>query len=282
MSGTTETTPAGGDIRIVVREKYGSIAEGRTGCCGATATEEARQSSCGSVGCCGVGDGEAVLSQIGYTAEQAAALPEGANLGLGCGNPLAYAGLQPGEVVLDLGSGAGIDCFLAAREVGPAGRAIGVDMTASMVEKARANAAKSGVTNVEFRLGEIEHLPVADSSVDVIISNCVVNLSPEKAQVFRDSLRVLKPGGRMLISDLVLTRPLTPEMRNNVDLYVGCVAGASLKDEYLGLMREAGFADVEVVAETGYSVGQELLQPGSAEADAFHSVISAKIRARKP
>jgi SAM-dependent methyltransferase len=282
MSGTTETTPAGGDIRTVVREKYGSIAEGRTGCCGATANEAAGQSSRAAVGCCGVSDGEAVLSQIGYTAEQAAALPEGANLGLGCGNPLAYAGLKHGEVVLDLGSGAGIDCFLAAREVGPTGRAIGVDMTASMVEKARANAAKTGVANVEFRLGEIEHLPVADSSVDVIISNCVVNLSPEKAQVFRDALRVLKPGGRMLISDLVLTRPLTPEMRNSVDLYVGCVAGASLKDEYLGLMREAGFADVEVVAETGYSVGQELLQPGSAEADAFHSVVSAKIRARKP
>ncbi|MEO5617404.1 MAG: arsenite methyltransferase [Candidatus Eisenbacteria bacterium] len=282
MSKTIETSAQGGDIRTVVREKYGSIAEGRTGCCSATATEEARQSSCGAVGCCGVGDGEAVLAQIGYTAEQAASLPEGANLGLGCGNPLAHAALQPGEVVLDLGSGAGIDCFLAAREVGATGRAIGVDMTAAMIEKARANAAKSGANNVEFRLGEIEHLPLADASVDVIISNCVVNLSPEKAQVFRESLRVLRPGGRMLISDLVLTRPLTREMQNNVDLYVGCVAGASLKDDYLRLMREAGFADVEVVAETGYSVGQELLQPGSAEADAFHSVVSAKIRARKP
>jgi len=281
MSGTTEAASTG-DIRVVVRERYGAIAEGRTGCCSATVTEESREQNCGTVGCCGVGDGDAVLAQVGYTAEQAASLPEGANLGLGCGNPLAYAALQPGEVVLDLGSGAGIDCFLAAREVGPAGRAIGVDMTASMLQKARANAARVQATNVEFRLGEIEHLPVADASVDAIISNCVVNLSPDKPQVFREALRVLRPGGRMLISDLVLTRPLSPQARNNVDLYVGCVAGASLKDEYLKLMREAGFADVEVVAESGYSVGQELLQPGSAEEDAFHAVVSAKIRARKP
>ncbi len=271
-----------GDIRTVVREKYGRIAEGQTGCCGATATEESRESNCGAVGCCGVGDGDAVLAQIGYTAEQAAAVPAGANLGLGCGNPLEHAALQPGEVVLDLGSGAGIDAFLAAREVGPTGRAIGVDMTPAMIERARANAARAGVANVEFRLGEIEHLPLADASVDVIVSNCVVNLSPEKAQVFREALRVLRPGGRMLISDLVLTRPLTEEMKRNVDLYVGCVAGASLRDDYLALMRDAGFADVEVVAESGYTVGEPLLAPGSAEADAFHSVVSAKIRARKP
>jgi len=274
MSGTTDTTREG-DIRIVVREKYGSIAEGRTsGCC-----SPGSSSGCG---CGDVGDTEAVLATIGYTAEQAAVLPEGANLGLGCGNPLAYAKLQPGETVLDLGSGAGIDCFLAAREVGETGRVIGVDMTPPMIEKARANAAKVQAKNVEFRLGEIEHLPVADASVDAIISNCVVNLSPDKAHVFREALRVLRPGGRMLISDLVLTRPLSEEMKQNVDLYVGCVAGASLKDEYLGLMREAGFADVEIVAESGYSVGQEQLRPGSAEEDAFRAVISAKIRARKP
>lgn len=280
MSLAPESSTA--DIRTVVREKYGLIAEGKAGCCDATATEEARQSSCGAVGCCGVGDGDAVLAQIGYSAEQAAAVPDGANLGLGCGNPLEYAGLRAGEVVLDLGSGAGIDVFLAAREVGPTGRAIGVDMTAPMVEKARANAAKAGVANVEFRLGEIEHLPVADGSVDVIVSNCVINLSPEKPQVFREALRVLKPGGRMLISDLVLVRPLSEEMKKNVDLYVGCVAGASLRDDYLRLMREAGLADVEVVNESGYSVGEPLLEPGSAEADAFRSVVSAKIRARKP
>ena len=270
-----------GDIRSTVREKYGLIAEGRIGCCSATATEESRESSCGAVGCCGVGDGEAVLAQIGYTAEQAAAVPEGANLGLGCGNPLAHAELSAGETVLDLGSGAGIDAFLAAREVGPSGRVIGVDMTPSMNTRARGNAAKAGVDNVEFRLGEIEHLPVADASIDAIISNCVINLSPEKPQVFREAMRVLKPGGRMLISDLVLTRPLSEEMKRNVDLYVGCVAGASLREDYLGLMREAGFADVEVVAESGYTVGEPALQPGSPELDAFHSVVSAKIRARK-
>ena len=270
------------DIRTVVREKYGLIAQGKPGCCGAAATAESREQSCGAVGCCGVGDGEAVLAQIGYSPEQAAAIPEGANLGLGCGNPLAHAELRSGEVVLDLGSGAGIDVFLAAREVGPTGRAIGVDMTASMVEKARANSAKAGIANVDFRLGEIEHLPVADASVDVIVSNCVINLSPEKAQVFREAMRVLKPGGRMLVSDLVLVRPLSEEMKKNVDLYVGCVAGASLREDYLRLMREAGFADVEVVHESGYSVGEPLLQPGSAEADAFRSVVSAKIRARKP
>jgi len=280
MSLTPESPT--GDIRTVVREKYGRIAEGQTGCCGATATEASREQSCGAVGCCGVGDGDAVLAQIGYTAEQAAAIPEGANLGLGCGNPLEHAALRPGEVVLDLGSGAGIDAFLAARAVGPTGRAIGVDMTPPMIERARANAARAGVTNVEFRLGEIEHLPLGDGTVDVIVSNCVINLSPEKAQVFREALRVLRPGGRLVVSDLVLTRPLSEEMRKNVDLYVGCVAGASLRDEYLGLMRDAGFADVEVVAESGYSVGEPLLEAGSAEADAFHSVVSAKIRARKP
>src|SRR6185369_1309222 len=173
------------------------------------------------------------LTEIGYSADQMAAIPEGANLGLGCGNPLQYANVQPGEVVLDLGSGAGIDCFLAAREVGSSGRVIGVDMTPAMIEKARANAAKGDYRNVEFRLGEIENLPVADATIDVIISNCVINLSPDKGRVFREAFRALKPGGRLLVSDLVLTRALTPELQNNVDLYVGCVAGASLKDDYL-------------------------------------------------
>jgi ubiquinone/menaquinone biosynthesis C-methylase UbiE len=223
-----------------------------------------------------------VLDQIGYTAEQAAAIPEGANLGLGCGNPIAHADLRPGETVLDLGSGAGIDCFLAAREVGPTGRVIGVDMTAAMIARARENAARSAASNVEFRLGEIEHLPVADASVDAIISNCVVNLSPDKPRVFREAMRVLKPGGRMLISDLVLLRPLSPELQKNVDLYVGCVAGASLKDDYLSLMRSAGFQDVEVVSESRYTVGQDALLEGSAEREAFDSVVSVKVRARRP
>jgi SAM-dependent methyltransferase len=256
------------DVRNVVREKYGAIATQGGSCC-------AEGTGCGC-GC--VSD---ALDAIGYTAEQAAAIPEGANLGLGCGNPLAHAAIVPGETVLDLGSGAGIDCFLAARETGPTGRAIGVDMTPAMIERARANAAKSGIANVEFRLGEIEHLPVDDASVDVIVSNCVVNLSPDKPQVFREALRALRPGGRMLVSDLVLTRDLGPELRRNVDLYVGCVAGASLKDDYLRMVRDAGFTDVAIVEERAYTVGQETLAAGSPEAEAFRSVVSVKVRAVK-
>ena len=261
------------DIRTVVREKYGEIAEGkRSGCCGEGA-------GCG----CGCASGETdVLGAIGYTAEQAAAIPEGADLGLGCGNPLAYAAARPGETVLDLGSGAGIDCFLAAREVGPTGRVIGVDMTPAMIEKARANAAKGTYANVEFRLGEIEHLPVADASVDLVISNCVVNLSPHKEQVFREAFRALKPGGRIVVSDLVLTRPLPPELEQRVDLLVGCVAGASLRDDYLRLMREAGFTSVEIAAESGYDVGIENLAQNSAESEAFTTVRSVKVRATRP
>jgi arsenite methyltransferase len=256
------------DVRNVVREKYGAIATQGGTCC-------AEGTGCGC-GC--VSD---ALDAIGYTAEQAAAIPEGANLGLGCGNPLAHAAIVPGETVLDLGSGAGIDCFLAARETGPTGRAIGVDMTPAMIERARANAAKSGIANVEFRLGEIEHLPVADASVDVIISNCVVNLSPDKPQVFREALRALRPGGRMLVSDLVLTREMGPELRRNVDLYVGCVAGASLKGDYLRMVRDAGFTDVAIVEERAYTVGQDALAVDSPEAEAFRSVVSVKVRAVK-
>ena len=261
----SETT----DIRTVVRERYGAIAEGKgsgAGCCGG--------SGCGC-------DGGDVLSEIGYTASQATAIPEGANLGLGCGNPLANADVKPGETVLDLGSGAGIDCFLAAREVGPEGRVIGVDMTPAMLERARANAAKGDYSNVEFRLGEIEHLPVADASIDLIISNCVVNLSPDKPQVFREAYRALRRGGRVLVSDLVLLRPLTAELQKNVDLYVGCVAGASLKNDYLEMMRRAGFTDVEIVHETGYTVGADTLPAGSPEREAFDAVVSVKVRARK-
>lgn len=254
----------GADPREVVREKYGQIAGGEACGCG-----------------CGPADSEAILERIGYTAEQAAAIPEGANLGLGCGNPIEHAALQPGETVLDLGSGGGIDCFLAAREVGPTGHVIGVDMTSAMLERARATAVKIGATNVEFRLGEIEHLPVADASVDCIISNCVVNLSPEKPQVFREALRVLRPGGRLMVSDLVLIRPLDPALQRDVALYVGCVAGASQKDDYLALMRDAGFANVEIVSETGYDVGTEALADGSPEREAFGAVRSVKVRATR-
>lgn len=253
------------DVREMVRDQYGAIAEGSGGC---------------GPGC-GCGDRN-VLEAIGYTPEQAAAVPEGSNLGLGCGNPLAHADVRPGETVLDLGSGAGIDCFLASREVGPTGRVIGVDMTPAMLAKARANAAATGVTNVEFRLGEIEHLPVADASVDLVISNCVVNLSPGKEQVFRDALRALKPGGRLVVSDLVLTRPLDPTLRANVALYVGCVGGALMKEDYLATIRRAGFERVEVVEERGYAVGADRLPEGSPSREAFDSVLSIKVRAYRP
>jgi len=268
--------PGTQDVREVVREKYGEIAEGRTsGCC-----EPAGESAGGGCGC-GCADPSGAALQIGYSKEQLAAIPEGADLGLGCGNPLAFAEAKPGETVLDLGSGAGIDCFLAAQAVGPTGAVIGVDMTAQMIQKARANLAKSEFTNVEFRLGEIEHLPVADATVDLIISNCVVNLSPAKDQVFREAYRVLKRGGRMLVSDLVLTREIGPELRKNVELYVGCVAGASLKDEYLQLIRDAGFDGVEIVNESGYEVGQDALADGSPERQAFRVVRSVKVKAVK-
>jgi arsenite methyltransferase len=252
------------DIRDVVREKYGEIAEGKRSGCG-----------------CACDCGPDVLLTLGYTAEQQAALPEGADLGLGCGNPLAHAAVRPGETVLDLGSGAGVDCFLAARETGPAGRVVGVDMTPAMLAKARGNAGRGGYANVEFRLGEIEHLPVADASVDCVISNCVVNLSPDKPQVFREARRALKPGGRLLVSDLVLTRPLSEELRRDVALYVGCVAGAAMKDEYLAMIRDAGFADVEVVEERAYTVGLGALAEGDPQREAFASVVSVKVRARK-
>lgn len=263
--GSASELTEGADVRTVVREKYGALAEGKAVGCG-----------------CGCGPGiESAIESIGYTKEQIDAIPEGADLGLGCGNPLAHAGLQEGEVVLDLGAGAGIDCFLASKAVGPRGRAIGVDMTPAMLEKARRNAVKVGATNVEFRLGEIEHLPVADGSVDVVISNCVINLSPDKTQVFREALRALKPGGRLVISDLVLERPLPPELLRSVELYVGCVAGASVKAEFLEHARAAGFESVEIVEERRYTVGTESLAEGSAELAAFDAVTSVKVRALK-
>jgi arsenite methyltransferase len=266
----TQVTQMPADPRAVVREKYGLIAEGESsGCCGV------------QCGCNAPGNAENVLGAIGYTAEQAAAIPEGANLGLGCGNPTALAAIRAGETVLDLGSGGGIDCFLAARETGPQGHVIGVDMTPKMIDRARENARQGGHANVEFRLGEIEHLPVADGTVDVILSNCVVNLSPDKPQAFREALRVLKPGGRLVVSDLVLTRPLEPELQRSVDLYVGCVAGAAVRGDYLRMIGEAGFREVEVVREGRYEVGTSSLPEGSPELAAFAAVSSITVRARK-
>jgi arsenite methyltransferase len=255
-------------IRAVVRDRYGKAVE--TAGCG-----------CGGGTCCGgAADAADISQQIGYRLEDLNAVPAGSNLGLGCGNPFDAAQIQAGEVVLDLGSGAGLDCFLAVRAMG-AGNAIGVDMTPQMIEKARSNAREAGITNVEFRLGEIEHLPVADNSVDVIISNCVINLSPDKPQVFREALRVLKPGGRMLVSDLVLRRPLSPQLKNSVEAYVGCVAGASKKEEYLQLMRDAGLADVKIVSENIYDIGLGDIGD-DLNHEALEAVVSVKVRAVKP
>jgi arsenite methyltransferase len=259
------------DIRTVVREKYGDIAKGTSrGCCGPD--------------CCGGAPPAAeakIGTSIGYGAEELAAIPEGANLGLGCGNPLAHAAVKRGEVVLDLGAGAGMDAFLAARAVGPSGRVIGVDMTPEMVERARENARKVGAANVEFRLGEIERLPVADASVDLVISNCVINLSPDKEAVFAEAFRVLKPGGRMVVSDLVLKQPLPDDVRHSVEAYVGCVAGAALHGAYLAMIRGAGFEDVRTVEERSYG-DAELFGGYEWLRDAARSVVSAKVRAVKP
>lgn len=222
-------------VRSLVAEGYAKVARDAGSCCGGD-----------SVG------PEAVSRAIGYTEEELQALPEGANLGLGCGNPTAIDSLRPGEVVLDLGSGAGIDAFLAAQQVGASGRVIGVDMTDDMLDRARRNAESVGATNVEFRKGLIEELPVESESIDVIISNCVINLSPEKAKVFREAHRVLKPGGRLMISDVVLDRPLPKEILDNVDAYIGCVGGASLRQDYLGEIAAAGFEEIRVERETSF------------------------------
>jgi arsenite methyltransferase len=231
---------------------------------------------------------------IGYSPEELKSIPEDANLGLGCGNPAALAGLKKGETVLDLGSGAGIDCFLAAARVGPSGRVIGVDMTPEMIDRARANARKNGYKNVEFRLGEIENLPAADNSIDVIISNCVINLSTDKGRVFGEALRVLRPGGRMMVSDLALKKPLPAAIRESVEAYVACIAGAMIKDDYLGAVRDAGFKDIQVVSETAFpaelvledSFAPEIIKklniPQKELMEHVSSVLSLSVKAVKP
>ena len=255
-------------IHETVRDRYGKAATG--------------ESCCGTSGCCGVAPEavERIALEIGYHEGDIAGIPEGANLGLGCGNPLEYADVKEGETVLDLGSGAGFDVFLASRAVGPKGRVIGVDMTPEMIEKARDNAVKAKVYNVDFRLGNIEELPVNSEAVDLVISNCVVNLSPEKDKVFTETFRVLKPGGRLLVSDLVLIKPLSEELKNSVEAYVGCVSGASMKDEYLQLMWDAGFENVGIVAESNYDVGLGDMDEGLVK-EAYSSVVSVKVRAIK-
>ena len=217
----------------IVREAYGKIAQGQEGC------------GCGTCG----PDAKEFAKAIGYSEGELAVIPDEANLALSCGNPTALAGLKEGEVVLDLGSGAGFDCFLAAAKVGPMGKVIGVDMTPEMIEKARSNAKKSGVENVEFRLGEIENLPVRDNSVDVVISNCVINLSADKPRVFREIQRVLKPGGRIAISDIALLKQLPEKVRQSIEAYVGCVGGAILINEYQKIVEAAGLKDVKVTVK---------------------------------
>lgn len=247
-------------VRTQVRTAYGKVAQGAGGC---------------SVGCCGT-EGTGSLA-LGYTPEDLASVPEGADLGLGCGNPQAIAALQPGETVLDLGSGAGFDCFLAARRVGRSGRVIGVDMTPEMVVKARENARRVQAANVEFRLGEIEHLPVADGSVDAVISNCVINLSPEKAAVFREAIRVLKPGGRVAISDVVATRPIPAAFAASLEALTGCVAGAAQVDDLRALLLDAGFEGVTIEARPDSPAIIRACMPGAED-----FLASARIEARKP
>jgi ubiquinone/menaquinone biosynthesis C-methylase UbiE len=237
------------EIQKIVRERYGRIAaqSGSNCCCGPNSE---------SSSCCGtsINLASAIGKKIGYSNEEINMVPEGANLGLGCGNPVALASLKEGEIVLDLGSGAGFDCFLASSKVGSEGRVIGIDMTAEMLDKARENARIGGYQNVEFRLGEIENLPVADSSVDVIISNCVINLSSDKQRVFDEAFRVLKPGGRLMVSDIVILKDLPENILNSIDAYTGCIAGAMKKDDYLESIEKSGFEAVEVLEESSFSL----------------------------
>ncbi len=243
---------------------------------------------------CGCGCGTSVSEQIGYSRQELNSVPEGADLSLGCGNPVALASLKEGETVVDLGSGGGLDCFLAAKKVGEKGKVIGVDMTPEMIDKARANCRKGGYKNVEFRLGEIENLPVADGTADVIISNCVINLSPTKQRVFDDAFRVLNHGGRLMISDMVLLAELPEPVKKSVLAYVGCIAGAENKAAYIKMIENAGFKDLKVIEETHFpielmlsdptakSVLKELKLTKERAAELLDSVVSIKVTAQKP
>ncbi|PUB89003.1 MAG: arsenite S-adenosylmethyltransferase [gamma proteobacterium symbiont of Ctena orbiculata] len=259
--------------RQEVRRAYAEVAvtDNQNGCCGVESS------------CCGVSDDAAIntliSTRLGYSAEELANLPSGADMGLGCGNPKAIAALQLGEVVVDLGSGGGVDCFLAAAEVGDSGRVIGVDMTPDMLSKARNNALRGNYTNVEFRLGEIEALPIADGSADVIISNCVINLSPDKARVFREAFRVLKGGGRLAISDVVATVELPPEMRNDPQLVSGCMGNASMIEELEQFMTDAGFNEIRIEPKDESRAFIRDWAPGRGVED---YVVSATIEATKP
>ena len=224
-------------LKQIIKKEYSQIAKTSAQC------------GCGSCGCSSNITIQKQSGQFGYSETDMTSVPDGANLGLGCGNPIAIASLKPGDVVLDLGSGAGFDVFLAAQKIGPTGKVIGVDMTDEMVKKARDNAKSGGFTNVEFKKGDIENLPIADNSIDVVISNCVINLAPDKARVFRETFRVLKIGGKLMVSDVVLIKSLPENLKNDKDLLVGCISGAILKDKYLNLLEQAGFANVTIHKE---------------------------------
>ncbi|KAA3656104.1 MAG: methyltransferase domain-containing protein [Calditrichaeota bacterium] len=252
-------------ILNVVRKNYADIAEtdGQSCCCGDQKVPDFKEISRG----------------LGYSQEELDAVPEGANMGLGCGNPQAIASLKPGEKVVDLGSGGGFDCFLAGKSVGETGAVIGVDMTPEMIGKSRENAEKMGVENVTFRLGEIEHLPVADNTIDVVMSNCVINLSPDKPQVYREALRVLKPGGRLAISDIVATAELPTEARENMELYSACMAGAPLLDDLEKILKEAGFSDILIQPNEASKEFIKEWVPGS---NVHDYLVSSSIQAVKP
>ncbi len=274
------------DIKKAVREGYANVVKGTSSCCGSKASS-----------CCGGGSvsAESISKSIGYSDEDLKAVPSESNLGLGCGNPVALASLKEGETVVDLGSGAGFDCFLASPRVGAKGKVIGVDMTPEMIDKARRNQQKGGFTNVEFRLGEIENLPVADSSADIIISNCVINLSTDKPRVFAEAFRVLRPGGRVMVSDIVLTGKLPEYVMKSVQAYVGCLSGAMLKSDYIGAIKSAGFGEIEVIEETSFPLDDMFNDPTAREIikstgkplaeldrDLGQIVKSVKVSARKP
>ena len=262
MSGSKDDS-----IRQHVRKWYGDVAQSHSGGCCPTSCYNAAAS-----------DTPEVTAALGYSKEETEAVPEGANMGLGCGNPQAIANLKPGEVVLDLGSGGGLDCFLAAPRVGQSGHVIGVDMTPEMLSKARSNAEKAGYPNVEFRLGEIEHLPVADNTVDVIISNCVINLSPDKKQVFRDAHRVLREGGRLAISDIVAVKPIPEQLRRSMDAHCGCVAGAAIVSDVEQMLRDVGFEDIVIQLK---QESEALIKRWFPDSGCEDYVISATIEARK-
>jgi arsenite methyltransferase len=254
----TNTTPD--DTRTIVRDHYAKVSRGETGC---------------APGCCAAMPAEQ-SRMLGYSAEDVGSVPDGADLGLGCGNPNAIASLRAGETVLDLGAGGGFDAFLAARAVGPTGKVIGVDMTADMVTLARANARKINAANVEFRLGEIEHLPVADGSVDVILSNCVINLSPEKQTVFEEAFRVLRVGGRLAISDVVATAPIPEALRSEAGAVCGCIGGAAPIDEVKAMLAKAGFTSIEITIAPNSAAIVDSWMPG---VSGF--IASATIEARR-